>query len=201
MPIRHLRRRHAFTLVELLVVIAIIGILIGMLLPAVQAVRAAARKTACMNQLRQLGLANLNYESSFMHFPPGITDDDNDHQNALHSGFVFLLPYIEQNNLYNRIDLTSAWTASENQFLGEESVPMFSCPESPSFVDQDGGVPGQATDYAFSKGNDAFLNDAAPSGMFGINSEVGFGQIADGSSNTFLLGEAASDPNLPAEST
>ena len=191
----------AFTLVELLVVIAIIGILIGMLLPAVQSVRAAARKTACMNQLRQLGLANLNYESSQMHFPPGITDDDLDHRDALHSGFVFLLPFIEQNNLYNQIDLTQPWTAPVNRPVDDADIPMFTCPENQSSVVQDGGFPGQASDYAFNKGNDAFLTNRAPSGIFGVNSAIGFSQIADGSSNTFLIGEAASNPNLPAEST
>jgi len=187
--------------VELLVVIAIIGILIGMLLPAVQSVRAAARKTACMNQLRQFGLANLNYESSNMHFPPGITDDDGNHQDALHSGFVFLLPLLEQNNLYNQIDLTQPWTAPVNLAIGDFEVPIFSCPENQGTVEQNGGIQGQASDYAFSKGNDAFLTNRAPSGMFGVNSKVSFGQLRDGSSNTFLMGEAASNPNLPAEAT
>lgn len=195
------KHRQAFTLVELLVVIAIIGILIGMLLPAVQSVRAAARKTACMNQLRQFGLASLNYESANEHFPPGITDDDLDHRNAFHSGFVFLLPFIEQNNLFSQIDLTQDWTAPNNQFLSTVDVPMFRCPENESFVDQDGGFPGQANDYAFNKGNDAFITTQAPSGIFGVNSEITIAQIADGSSNTFLIGEAASNPTLPAEST
>ena len=200
--LKHKFKQHrAFTLVELLVVIAIIGILIGMLLPAVQSVRAAARKTACMNQLRQLGLANLNYESSHGHFPPGITDDDADHRDALHSGFVFLLPFIEQNNLYNQIDLNQPWTAASNLFVGDVDIPLFSCPENQGTVQQNGGIDGQANDYAFNKGNDAFLTSRAPSGMFGVNSKVDFGQITDGSSNTFLMGEAASNPNLPAEAT
>lgn len=195
------RRRSAFTLVELLVVVAIIGILIGMLLPAVAAVRAAARRTACMNQLRQLGVASFNYESAHGHFPPGITDDDDNHQDALHTGFVFLLPFIEQGNLFGQIDVRQSWRSPANQALENASVPLFNCPDSPSIVEQNGGVSGQANDYAFSKGNDAFLTDRPPSGMFGINSKVSYGQIADGSSNTFLIGEAASDPNLPAEGT
>ena len=194
-------RNSAFTLVELLVVIAIIGILIGMLLPAVQSVRTAARRTACMNQLRQLGLASLNFESARMKLPPGITDDDADHQDALHTGFVFLLPFIEQGNLYSSLDLTQSWKASVNQAMSEVSMPLFDCPESPTIVEQNGGVEGQANDYAFSKGNDAFLTNQPPSGVFGINSEITLGNINDGSSNTFLIGEAASNPNLPAEAT
>ena len=196
-PNKH--RSSAFTLVELLVVIAIIGILIGMLLPAVQSVRTAARRTACMNQLRQLGLANLNYESSRMKMPPGITDDDTNHQDALHSGFVYLLPFIEQNNLYSSLDLKQSWKAPVNQAMGDASLPLLDCPESPTLVEQNGGIVGQANDYAFNKGNDAFLTNQPPSGIFGINSSITLGQISDGTSNTFLIGEAASDPSLPAE--
>lgn len=155
-----------------------------------------------MNQLRQLGIACANYESANMHFPPGITDDDDDHQDALHTGYVFLLPFIEQNNLFSRINTQQSWRSPVNQGLLEEArVPLFNCPDSPSAVEQNGGVLGQASDYAFSKGNDAFLTDQPPSGMFGINSQISYAQIADGSSHTFLIGEAASDPNLEAEGT
>jgi prepilin-type N-terminal cleavage/methylation domain-containing protein/prepilin-type processing-associated H-X9-DG protein len=101
------RNRCAFTLVELLVVIAIIGILIGMLLPAIQAVREAARRTACSNQIRQISLAALNYESSYQEFPYGIRIDLNSTGNpydppgtftskaAQWSWSAFLLPYME----------------------------------------------------------------------------------------------------------
>lgn len=109
-----MRKRNGFTLVELLVVIAIIGILIGMLLPAVQSVREAARRTQCMNNLRQIGLSALNYESAHMEFPPALyilggspTFDEQraalfDQQST--SMLVACLPFIEQDNLARQLD-------------------------------------------------------------------------------------------------
>ena len=100
------RNRPAFTLVELLVVIAIIGILIGMLLPAVQQVREAARRSTCQNNLRQLALASLNYESAHQELPIGVRNNGS----AAYStegewGWgTFLIPYIELNNAYDRLN-------------------------------------------------------------------------------------------------
>lgn len=97
-------KRKGFTLVELLVVIAIIGILIGMLLPAVQQVREAARRTVCKNNMRQLGLALHNYESAFRKFPPGIQNVDPSAispTEGLWSVTTWLLPQMEQQNIYD----------------------------------------------------------------------------------------------------
>ena len=106
------QRNAGFTLVELLVVIAIIGILIGMLLPAVQQVREAARRSTCMNNIRQIALAAHNYESSFMRFPPGRISDPIDSTDTSDSSLVpqwtgtlmHLLPFMEANNLNEQID-------------------------------------------------------------------------------------------------
>jgi len=103
-------QRHAFTLVELLVVIAIIGTLVGLLLPAVQAAREAARRSQCQNNMKQLGLGVLNFESASRKLPsPGQCDSTGSSSTTynIHSIATVILPYIEQTNLYNQFDVTS----------------------------------------------------------------------------------------------
>ena len=129
----HVKRR-GFTLVELLVVIAIIGILIGMLLPAVQQVREAARRSACSNNLRQSSLAILNYESAHQKLPPGATP-----ANIVgHSFWMLTLPFLEQNNLASQYNLDeSGWTGGGTFTVGnivvltDTVVPALLCPSSP----------------------------------------------------------------------
>ena len=138
------RTRGGFTLVELLVVIAIIGILIGMLLPAVQQVREAARRTACKNNMRQLGLALHNYESALSQFPPGYAYQRGDayqaatgylvdpgYQDANHLGQAWgasILPYIEQGNLHDQVDFRLPCFDSSNLVARETSLEVFLCP-------------------------------------------------------------------------
>jgi prepilin-type N-terminal cleavage/methylation domain-containing protein/prepilin-type processing-associated H-X9-DG protein len=122
------RQRDGFTLVELLVVIAIIGILIGMLLPAVQSVREAARRTDCSNNLRQLGVAAQNYETSFGHYPDGMWCSEADNTDSGspyllrwygHTFFVSLLPFMEQNNVYDRFNLKRSANDARSNTLDE----------------------------------------------------------------------------------
>lgn len=198
--------KRGFTLVELLVVIAIIGILIGMLLPAVQSVREAARRAQCQNNLRQLGLASLNYESARQTLPPGVTDDDANLLDANHTGFVFLLPFMEQAALFDQFDLTTDWKSPTNAPLAMNVLPGLHCPSnSQSDVgDQEtGAIAGAATDYAFSKGSTAYLSnsDESQNGMFDVNSDLKLAAVTDGLSNTMMLGEAASNPMLEAGGT
>ena len=101
------RPLHGFTLVELLVVIAIIGILIALLLPAVQAARESARQIQCANNLKQIGLALANYENTNMAFPPGGDPSPFNGTYRMYgcSWMVWMLPYIEQENIYEPIDI------------------------------------------------------------------------------------------------
>jgi prepilin-type N-terminal cleavage/methylation domain-containing protein/prepilin-type processing-associated H-X9-DG protein len=210
------RRRAAFTLVELLVVIAIIGILVGLLLPAVQAAREAARRMQCSNGLKQLGLASLNYESAFKAFPPrkGGTggpfvgaNRNNSNGNRL-SGFVFLLPYMEQSAMYNLIQAgdpagTYGYAAAQG---GPTTAPggpaawtgwvpwniapsMLSCPSDGPVFNQPANR--QTNNYAFCIG-DTINNarDIADSrGVFGSQSFTKLGSITDGTSNTIAISE------------
>lgn len=137
-------RQKGFTLVELLVVIAIIGILIGMLLPAVQQVREAARRTQCLNRMRQIALAAHNYESAIGHLPTSggcsqSFDDGAQLYAPLHGyqnwGFGYqVLPYLEQNNLYDlrkalgRDNGDPRFDGSNGPTMAERNVVMFTCP-------------------------------------------------------------------------
>ena len=213
-------RRKGFTLVELLVVIAIIGILIGMLLPAVQQVREAARRINCANNLKQSALALLNYESALMRFPPGhlvnpsrIIDAVDPVPGGLDSRGVpndgpwwswmmKVSPYMEQNNVQALVDLkeTPWWQYQANgKTVNSIIVDSYICPSEARgpavFVDSQGNE-AAITSYLGVSGRDSFKETGGQDGMIYCNSKVTFGTITDGSSNTLLLGERTASADL-----
>jgi len=138
-------KRSAFTLVELLVVIAIIGILIGMLLPAVQQVREAARRISCGNNIRQIALASLNYESAFNEFPNGFFQVDHQDLPAStppessspytirffgHTLFAEILPQLEQNAVYDQWDFSNSADAAKSNGLAASGAMDTTAPSA-----------------------------------------------------------------------
>jgi len=128
-------RRSGFTLIELLVVIAILAVLIALLLPAVQAARASARRMVCANKMRQLGLAVHNYYCQYDQFPPSKWGIESANDSRLkHNLLTFLLPFLEQESLYARFDFRYNWndsTQSENLRTSERHLAIFHCPDAP----------------------------------------------------------------------
>jgi len=122
-------RRLAFTLVELLVVIAIIAVLIGLLVPAVQKVRESAAKISCQNNLKQFGLALHGYANDNGYLPAGMVTEL-DIQDSFHTAFTYLLPYIEQNNIFKMVQLDQQWYAKVNYAAVAQQVPLFFCPSN-----------------------------------------------------------------------
>lgn len=183
------RHRSAFTLVELLVVIAIIGILVALLLPAVQAAREAGRRTQCLNNLKQIGLAVHNYHDVHQVFPFGQGGTGN-----RYSALSLLLPFMEQNNLHSQIDFTQPPAAAINDVPRRMEVPMFRCPS-----DLRNPLPatGGATNYMANKGSGIVWQLATgpnanlpnPNGVFFMTSAIRFADVLDGTSNTAAFSE------------
>ncbi|MBC8291374.1 MAG: DUF1559 domain-containing protein [Planctomycetes bacterium] len=194
-------KRRGFTLIELLVVITIIAILIALILPAVQNAREAARQSTCRNNLKQLGLALHNYHQSHGTFPPGVIASNENLQNARHSGFAMIMPYLDRNDVSTEYDFNKRWSDPVNAIAASMVIPGLLCPTSDGQVPFNGGFDFGTTDYAFSKGNRSWLCLHAPlSGMFDINSKVRDADVDDGLSNTYAMGESASSAVMSARS-
>ena len=202
------RTRTAFTLIELLVVIAIIGILIGMLLPAVQQVREAARRTTCANNLRQIALASHNYESAHMEMPDGFVSTA---QYGYGSSFISVMPFMEENNLFDLMadraeDSGVYWWDSidPNSPTRLPKVDSFHCPSMtvPQSISNPWAptpVPVQArVDYAFCAGfwgnnaGDFPIAGAWASNYFSWEPQT-MGGFVDGTSSTIFAGESVGE--------
>lgn len=219
-------RRTGFTLIELLVVIAIIAVLIALLIPAVQKVREASNRTSCKNNLRQIGLALHNFETQRGFFPPGFVTaaagmplvgvPDVRPAAALNHGWaIFLLPNLEQNDLFRLYRLDRDWRASENLIVRESPLKVMKCP-STTFQDRfdsatSGGFTWRAAagDYAVNNAIDDALRDGTGNltdnlgtgtkpyeGIMVGNFLCRFADIPDGTSNTLVIVEGAGRPAL-----
>ncbi|WP_459558318.1 DUF1559 family PulG-like putative transporter [Lacunimicrobium album] len=190
-------RSKGFTLIELLVVIAIIATLVAILLPAVQQAREAARRSSCKNNMKQLGIALHNYADVYGYLPPSasinnsLTATGNNGSWGVHGR---ILPFIEQGNLADGIDLTQAW---DNQMaIDGIKVPVFACPSDPkseTMRDPGSGRPKlYPNNYGFNFGT-WFVYDPETGrggdGLFYPNAKLTFRDATDGSSNTLLAAE------------
>jgi prepilin-type N-terminal cleavage/methylation domain-containing protein/prepilin-type processing-associated H-X9-DG protein len=181
-------RRNAFTLVELLVVIAIIGILVALLLPAVQAAREAARRMQCVNNLTQLALAVQNYEMAYRVYPPGTINETgpivNEAKGYHHNWISQLLPYMEEQVTYSHIDFNAGVYDKENAEVRKVNIATFLCPSDPAHSNDFG-----LSTYAGLHHDVEAPIDSDNQGVFFLNSAIRNKDISDGSSHTIFIGE------------
>jgi prepilin-type N-terminal cleavage/methylation domain-containing protein len=211
-------RPRAFTLVELLVVIAIIGILVALLLPAVQAAREAARRMQCTNNIKQIGLAIHNYHDTYRSMPPGRTVATVAGSLRFRYGVLpLLMPFAEQSNVEELFDYSLGYDDPNNQPAVNSNIPFLVCPSSPSrgakvnFSDlssalQTPGATATVTNYlpvrnvrnsanAMLEGSFAEIRDGQWFGLSGGGVCTGFNSILDGLSNTFWFVEIGGHPD------
>jgi hypothetical protein len=188
--------------VELLVVIAIIGILVALLLPAIQAAREAARRSQCTNNIKQLGLASHNFAATFECFPPSATDAP-----AIERGYMsYILPYLEETSIANIYDVKQDWFAPENNEAVSAPLEVVRCPSAPQPRDSSGvksGIEweGACGDYGVLQGLDGSTHlmgipaDYQKQGITRDRQTTPLRHCTDGLSQTFLMAEGAGLPD------
>jgi prepilin-type N-terminal cleavage/methylation domain-containing protein/prepilin-type processing-associated H-X9-DG protein len=202
------RKPAGFTLIELLVVIAIIAVLIALLLPAVQKVREASARASCQNNLKQIGLALMNYESNYGRFPPGDT-----HAPApQHAWAAAVLPDLEQDNVYKIYNYTVDWNNPVNYAAIQTQMKVFNCPSTPSGERNDTTISANPACGDYSSVN--AIKDFVAVNCFGLritnaddprivgvmvrNNPARIQEITDGTSNTIMVAEDAGRPGFYA---
>jgi prepilin-type N-terminal cleavage/methylation domain-containing protein len=215
--------RRAFTLVELLVVIAIIGVLVALLLPAVQAARESSRRIKCQNHLRQIGLALHNHDTAKGALPEASIDYDANApatlpfplpkgDRAARSLFFLILPYVEQLNLQTKFDYNADWRTLVNRDLAKTPIPVYLCPTAPvvnrtrtfttEAVHGGGPVTGYVGDYKIFARVRSTVNtttmlsnvNSSWSASMRPNILTRMAQITDGTSNTLAIMESSAGP-------
>jgi len=196
--------RRAFTLVELLVVIAIIGVLVALLLPAVQAAREAARRGQCQNHLKQLSLAAHNYHDTMLRFPAGQQVGSGTSGGV--SAIVFILPFLEQGNKASLFDFSVDINGHPNNAAARtQDIKVYMCPSDQGTARFQTGLGGAATgrnNYMANVGGNANYHEVEPdsvrirsNGIFFRRSQIRLAEITDGTSNTAMFSECKRGPN------
>ncbi|HVX14140.1 MAG TPA: DUF1559 domain-containing protein [Pirellulales bacterium] len=193
-------RPTAFTLIELLVVIAIIGILVALLVPAVQAARESARRSQCIDNLRQIGIALHAYHDTFRTFPSGgwIKSTDPTTANMNIGWSAVILPWLEQEPLFRQLNFNVPYNAAANSQPGYTVLPIYICPSEPrtTFWNR---APGDNYDFAdadyggmYGPRALSFPSDVnnPPRGVMIFNQPISLAQVRDGASQTLQVGEA-----------
>jgi prepilin-type N-terminal cleavage/methylation domain-containing protein len=190
-----------FTLIELLVVIAIMGVLVGLLLPAVQSAREAGRRTTCMNNLRNQTIALASYHASHKRLPPGRNSGKKDPAGPRlsYSWAAYTLPYLELSSLSGALDFHLPWDAQVNLRVVETRLELFQCPSSEEFFAGESdysGINGTAMatiaadqDVGFDE-LDKILNRGVLIPCLNMNEGIHFKQVTDGLSNTLAVVES-----------